>query len=206
MMEKRTPSATENFRNNVPKVFQNILNIKRIELDEEKKVYGVGLHPNIAQKRLKNTPAGMNNELSIFMVCPLGTSHAKARLELQNQINTWNVNHLLLKKQVWLNTSDRETDGEQARFSLPIKDANISIARIKFIVWLDKNTQKIAKVMLLGDVPYHQSNKIFRIIEKEQNNIEESLTNLSGCKLQLILNHHLDHYVGSHDSDYTNIS
>ncbi len=169
LMIKRTPSATEEIRRSFPQHLKTMLSGDRIKLDDAKKVYGVGLHPKIAQKRLKtvfSNKKNLKNELGVIMVCPLGTPHEIARADLEQQITSWNVNHPLPEEQLWLHTSKRESDGEQARFSLPIKDENILIARIEFIIWLDKKTQNTAKIMLLGDVPYHQLNPIFKIIKK----------------------------------------
>lgn len=216
MMSKRVPSATEQIRKSFPQPLKTLFSDDRIELDLEKKVYGVGLYPPIAQKRLENSFPNVKKELGIIMVCPLGTPQSTARTELEKQINAWNASHASPDEKLWLNTSTREKNGDQARFSLPIPSEikNFSIPKIEFVIWVQEkkspktgSVKQTAKIMLLGDVPYDQRKRMLSIIRDEKENIKKSLPSLPESDTwELISNSHYDHFLGANDSEAINVS
>lgn len=225
-MVKRTPSARTKAGLYEPPntAVKNLTASQRIELDESGDIYGIICDPQVQEARYTGKIAKKANERITWLVYPIGQDYKISQAAISQQlikINTEITQNIANGEtiediQYILNLSEAEKNGYQARFSIPIKNGELSVDNLEIVVLGEPkesgNFDGSVTIGLLSHLPYSENKLVLEFIKKQYPQIQQTLPNLQKLMtnkatnrvdfghIKLVSNHDFDHLTGRNDA------
>lgn len=220
MMQKRPDSATKKYID--PDAAYATLNERIQNLDHNKQVYGVICEGRVAENRLDAPVVNIQRSAEaqqnagafvpgreVFLRCPLGVDRNEASSQLKTIIDDVNSRKLAQNSSFQKfrhNESELEKKGLQATFSIPAKrteNHRTHCGKLDVIIWADVDSNTV-KIVVLGDIQYHQRNTILGRVQRHEEAIFKSLPELAKYgtaeKWKLVEDQQFNHYIFKNDA------